>query len=53
MRVAHERFDGEWSFVLTALGITLGTGNVWRFPRIIAQDGGVFLIPWFVGLLLF
>jgi NSS family neurotransmitter:Na+ symporter len=53
MRVAHERFDGEWSFVLTALGITLGTGNVWRFPRIIAQEGGVFLIPWFVGLLLF
>ncbi len=53
MRAPHERFTSEWSFVLTALGITLGTGNVWRFPRIIAQEGGVFLIPWAVGLALF
>ncbi|MFN7951876.1 MAG: hypothetical protein U0610_09115 [bacterium] len=52
MRAPHERFTSEWSFVLTALGITLGTGNVWRFPRIIAQEGGVFLIPWAAGLAL-
>ncbi len=53
MRAPHERFQSEWSFVLAALGIALGTGNVWRFPRIIAQEGGVFLIPWCVCLVCF
>jgi neurotransmitter:Na+ symporter, NSS family len=37
--------------ILAVIGIAVGTGNIWRFPRIVAQnDGGSFLIPWIVFL---
>ncbi|MFC1555381.1 sodium-dependent transporter [candidate division KSB1 bacterium] len=33
--------------------MAVGTGNIWRFPRIIAQnEGGSFLIPWLIFLFL-
>lgn len=37
--------------MLAMLGLAVGTGNIWRFPRIVAtNDGGAFLIPWVVFL---
>jgi NSS family neurotransmitter:Na+ symporter len=37
--------------ILSVLGIAVGTGNIWRFPRIAAQNGGddgagAFLLVW-------
>ena len=33
--------------------MAVGTGNIWRFPRVVAQNGGgAFLIPWIVFLLI-
>ena len=35
------------------LGMAVGTGNIWRFPRIAAQNGGgEFLVAWIVFLFL-
>ena len=39
--------------LLSMIGIAVGTGNIWRFPRIAAKyEGGSFLIPWLVFLFL-
>ncbi len=38
--------------MLVMLGMAVGTGNIWRFPRIAATNGGgAFLIAWAVFLL--
>ncbi len=48
-----ETFTSRWSLLLAALGMAVGTGNIWRFPRVVAQNGGApFLIPWFLFLFL-
>ena len=48
-----EYFTSRWALLLAALGMAIGTGNIWRFPRIVAQNGGAaFLIPWIIFLFL-
>ncbi len=44
-------FSSRWGIVLAGLGMAVGTGNVWRFPRIAAENGGgAFLVPWLLFL---
>ena len=52
-----ERFSTKWGLILSVLGIAVGTGNIWRFPRIAAENGGengagAFLIAWVIFLLI-
>ena len=48
-----EFFTSRWGLILSALGIAIGTGNIWRFSRVVAQNGGgSFLIPWVIFLLI-
>ena len=47
----RETFSSRWGLILAGLGLAVGTGNLWRFPRIAAQNGGAaFLIPWVIFL---
>jgi len=51
-------FSSKLGLILSVLGIAVGTGNIWRFPRIAAQNGGTdgagaFLIAWICCLFLF
>ena len=53
----NQRFSTRMGLILSALGIAVGTGNIWRFPRIAAQTGGdegagAFLLAWLVFLFL-
>jgi NSS family neurotransmitter:Na+ symporter len=51
MLSAKETFTSRWGLILAGLGMAVGTGNMWRFPRIAAQNGGAaFLIPWIIFL---
>lgn len=46
-----ETFTSRYGLILAGLGMAVGAGNMWRFPRIAAQNGGAaFLIPWIVFL---
>ena len=48
-----EFFTSRWGLILSTLGIAVGTGNIWRFSRTVAQNGGgSFLIPWVIFLLI-
>ena len=55
--VAEQRFSSRLGLLLSVLGIAVGTGNIWRFPRIAAQNGsehgaGAFLVAWVAFLVL-
>ena len=50
-----QRFSTRWGLLLSVLGIAVGTGNIWRFPRIAAansgaEGAGAFLLAWIVCL---
>jgi SNF family Na+-dependent transporter len=46
-------FTTRWAMLLAMLGMAVGTGNIWRFPRIAAANGGgSFLVAWVVFLFL-
>jgi len=59
MRASKDSFT-KTGFILAALGMAIGTGNLWRFPRVVTQSGGgsfvlvwiVFLFTWSIPLLM-
>jgi len=51
MSQPKEQFTTKWGIILTSIGMAVGTGNIWRFPRVAAENGGgAFLIPWVIFL---
>jgi NSS family neurotransmitter:Na+ symporter len=45
----NDQFSTRWGILLAAIGMAVGTGNIWRFPRVAAENGGgSFLIAWLV-----
>ena len=47
MSQTSDEFSGRMGLIFAAIGAAIGTGNIWRFPRMVgANDGGTFLIPW-------
>lgn len=47
----QDSFSNRWGFILASLGMAIGAGNLWRFPRLAGQYGGTFLLLWFIFLL--
>ncbi len=45
-----ESFSNRWGIVLAALGMAIGAGNLWRFPRLAGQYGGTFIVLWILFL---
>ena len=47
-----EQLSSRWGIILASLGMAIGAGNLWRFPRLAGQYGGAFLILWIFFLLI-
>lgn len=55
-----DAFTSKWGLLLAALGAAIGTGNIWRFPKEVANNGGgsfmipyvIFLFSWSIPILL-
>ena len=48
-----DQFSGRLGLIFATIGAAIGTGNIWRFPRMVgANGGGSFLIPWLIFLFL-
>ena len=47
-----QEFSNRWGIVLASLGMAIGAGNLWRFPRLAGQYGGTFILLWILFLLI-
>ncbi|CAL8121340.1 unnamed protein product [Orchesella dallaii] len=49
----RDTWDNPIEFLLSCISMSVGLGNVWRFPGVAAQNGGgAFLIPYLIVLLI-
>jgi len=48
---SRENWGSKWEFIFSCIGLSVGIGNVWRFPKLAYDNGGAsFLIPYFIIL---
>ena len=51
IKKGSEQFSSRWGLLCTILGMAVGTGNIWRFPREVASNnGGAFILICFIAL---
>jgi len=49
----RENWGSKWEFIFSCVGLSVGIGNVWRFPKLAYENGGAsFLIPYFIILVI-
>lgn len=49
----RDKWGNEIEFLFSCIALSVGLGNVWRFPFIaLANGGGAFVIPYVIVLLL-
>ena len=52
-KAGSEQWGSRWGLILSAIGMAVGTGNIWRFPRVAAANGGgVFVVALMISLFL-
>ncbi|TRY72568.1 hypothetical protein TCAL_10129 [Tigriopus californicus] len=49
----RDHWGSQWEFIFSCIGLSVGIGNVWRFPYLAFVNGGAaFLLPYFILLLI-
>lgn len=50
----RDQWGSRFGYLIAAMGMVIGTGNIWRFPRIVAANGGgAFIIAWTIAMLVY
>jgi len=53
MELTMDKFRTKLGFIFAGLGMAVGAGNIWRFPRVATQNGGgAFILMWAIFLFL-
>jgi NSS family neurotransmitter:Na+ symporter len=47
MKQHREKWSSKFGFVLTAVGSSTGLGNIWKFPYVTGEIGGIHLY-WYI-----
>ncbi|KAJ6647377.1 Sodium-dependent nutrient amino acid transporter 1 [Pseudolycoriella hygida] len=51
--IKRDSWDNGWEFLVSCIALSVGLGNVWRFPfTALENGGGAFLIPYMILLFL-
>ncbi|XP_075526483.1 sodium- and chloride-dependent neutral and basic amino acid transporter B(0+)-like [Dermacentor variabilis] len=51
--VEREKWSNKIEFILSSVGLSVGLGNVWRFPYVAFDNGGgAFMVPYIVLMLI-
>ncbi len=50
MQKSNDLFSSRFGLIAATIGMAVGAGNIWRFPRLAGQYGGTFLLPWLLFL---
>lgn len=49
---ASGQWNSKWEYILSCVSYGVGLGNLWRFPYLVFQNGGMtFIIPYWICLL--
>ncbi|GMT37643.1 hypothetical protein PFISCL1PPCAC_28940, partial [Pristionchus fissidentatus] len=47
-------FSSQFQYIMAVIGMSVGLGNIWRFPAVAFQNGGgAFLVPYLIMGILF
>ena len=48
-----DQFNGRLGLIFASIGAAIGTGNIWRFPYVVGENGGSAFLVVYLLLILF